>query len=73
MSRRKDVVEFRTESVLSLDWVSFKKKQQQTTTKKPCTAQFPSFRWKGNYGDWGERSDVIILQYSSIYILQDYL
>ena len=70
MSRRKDVVEFRTESVLSLDSASFEKKIHH---KMPCAAQFPSFRWKGNYGDWGERSDIVILQQSSIYILQVYL
>lgn len=66
MSHKKDEVELRTESVLRLDWVSFEK-QTNTNTKNPWAAQNPSFRWKCNYGDWGERSDVIILQQSSIH------
>lgn len=71
---RERCVWFRTESVLHLDWVSFEKTKQTKTkppqTKNPFAAQFPSFRWKGNYGDWRKRSDVTILRQSNTYILQ---
>lgn len=39
MSHKKDEVEFRTESVLSLDWVSFEKQTNKHKHKKNPSAQ----------------------------------
>lgn len=67
MKHGKDVLDSELNQCFVLITFSLKKTKQakQPQTKNPWAAQFPSFRCKGNYGDWGGRSDVTISRRSS--------